>query len=499
MTFFTPARFANRPMTRLPRREFFILGLILISCSLLAGCKDDSENTSRSETDALPFAGTSVTVFVPKSADDSERWTVLLAEWTARSGATCEVRPYDDAAGFDACRNVWKADESDGSIVMFPRAWMAEMCVEKILAPIPEDLLSVEELNWGDLHSNLASAAYEWEKEPIVLPIREPLLVLYYRSDLLERAELQPPESWEQYHELISTLDQWAPEMTAVEPWGESFRTNLFLARSIPYVKTRGNYSVFLDYGSSEPLIATPGFVKGMRDSLAVQQDLDPRSRKFSPDDCLAAMIDGTAAIGIASAFPAVDRDLPASTKSDARWSTLPLPGATQVFDPGRQAWQAPSESSINRVTLTGWEGTLAGVRSGGTDRSARACWNLLRTLLVETGSDAFAPRRMTATRLSTSRQSVLPPLPGLDARQFTEAVTGSFREASVVPVLVMSKRELFLDALDASVNRVLTGTSEPQAALEELAQTWKELLEEHGQQKLIDSYKGGLGVRIRN
>ncbi|HSG73511.1 MAG TPA: hypothetical protein VLA12_24050, partial [Planctomycetaceae bacterium] len=243
---------------------------------------------------------------------------------------------------------------------------------------------------------------------------------------------------------------------------------------------------------------ATPGFVKGLQDSRDIQPLLDPRSAEFSPDDCLAELMNGTAAIGIASAFPAADRELPAPTNRDARWGTVPLPGASRVFDPGRKEWQPPSEGALNRVTLTGWEGLLAGVRSGGTDLSERACWNLLRTLLVETGAGAFAPGRMTPTRLSISREAALPPLPGLDARRFTEAVTKSFRESSVVPVLVISKRELFLESLDKTVGHVLAGESEPQAALEELAKSWRSLLDQHGKQDLIDSYKGGLGVRVR-
>jgi ABC-type glycerol-3-phosphate transport system substrate-binding protein len=391
-------------MTILYQRTVLLAGAILLLCGGLIGCPDRSVTDESGESAALPFAETSLVVFVPQSADDSERWTVLLSEWMARSGATCEVRVYDDAAGFEANHADWNGAGADSAVVLFPRAWLGEMWGGGHLATIPEDLQSVEELNWRDLHPRLADACYQWGKLPSVLPVREPLLLLYYRADLLEQAGLSPPRTWDEYHELISTLDVWAPGLTAVEPWGESFRANLFLARSMPYVKTTGNYSVFLDYSSGDPLIATPGFVRGLEESVAAWEWLDPASSGFSPDDCLEQLASGRAAVGIASAFPDEMREFSEASTPDAEWGVAPLPGAAEVFDPGRQEWQPPLEEEINRVTLTGWEGLLAGVLSRGDERSLRASWNLLRALLVEAGADAFTPGRMTGTRLSTSR-----------------------------------------------------------------------------------------------
>ena len=148
-----------------------------------------------------------------------------------------------------------RAAAAGGSTLsFFPITALPELAHAGHLAPLPRELQSKEDLDWLDIHAGLREHVVTLGGKPLAVPIGSPPLLCYFRRDLLEKAGRSPPETWDDYTQLVRDLDRWTPGLTAVEPWGKEFRATMFLARAIASARHPGNYSLYFDYNDAAPL-----------------------------------------------------------------------------------------------------------------------------------------------------------------------------------------------------------------------------------------------------
>lgn len=473
--------------------------LFLLTCLIgFSGCEEDAKPTKNVQSEVIAYPGQTVTLLIPESETTHFRWEVVLEEWEAQTLGETQVVTYENTQTLLEILQ----DEANraNTIVFLPRQDFAEVGSAKVLEEIPESLRGADDFNWNDLYDSLRKSSLTWDGNPTALPVREPILLLYYRRDLLEAAGLNPPRNWQEYRQLLTTLDQWAPELSAVEPWHPGFRSDMYLTHALPYVSTKGNYSVFFDYSSGKPLIDTPGFVRGIEQSREILKLLDAGSTEMSPQDCLNAIRNGQAALAIAPAFSTSEAMTARQEEQPSEHypiATVAIPGATTIFDAGRDTWR-DLNNQTNRAALCGWDGLLVGVAKGKQSES-EAAWNLLRSIMITYPQDSFVPGTMTSTRLSTSTQIWSPLFEDLDERSHVDAVRETLKDARLVPALTVAHRDEFLGELNATVNRLIfeDPDSDAAAGLQELAAKWSALMEQHGQKETRLSYARTLGIPI--
>lgn len=486
-----------------PKQQLFsnsIWGSLLCLLAVLTipmGCDSGQEEEDVQVQEMISFADEAVTILYPREIEGYFIWDAVLEEWEAQTFGRVKLVGYDRV---DELLDDDSTVANPNTILFYPRDHFSEFGVRNLFQPIPEILRGPDDLDLNDLFDSLKSSMTEWNGNPAVLPIREPMMLLYYRSDLLDAAGKAPPNSWEEYLELLQSLDEWAPGLNAVEPWGPEYRSITYLTHALPYVKTRGNYSVFFDYRQGNPLVKTPGFEEGIRQSLEILPLLSPESLEMNPHDCVKEIRQGRAAIAMGSAFDSgkgLTSEL--DEAGEAPISVVAIPGASRVYDQGRNAWRE-IDGDVNRVIVTGWNGLSVGILNSGRSEDNVAAWNLLRWIMIENPSNSFIPGYQTSTRLSTSTQIWSPQFPNLNERTHVEAVTLSLRDSQVVPALMISHRDEFLNELSTMVNEAIVDKTNPPAeALKQLANQWVQLMEKYGKEKTLSSYASGLGVTIRN
>ncbi|MBD3673795.1 MAG: extracellular solute-binding protein [Planctomycetaceae bacterium] len=474
-------------------------GTLICSIALLSlplGCDSDDDEDRQVIEEVITFSDEVVTILYPQEIEGALSWKPPLDEWKAQTLGQVELVVYSD---LDELLEKQVADPASNMILFYPRTEFAKIGSKKLFQPIPEILQGPDDLDLRDLFDALGNSVIEWNGEPAVIPIREPMLLLYYRSDLLEAAGKEPPASWDEYRELLKSLSNWAPGLTAVEPWGPDYRPVSYLTHTLPYAKTRGNYSVFFDYRSGEPLVDSPGFAEGIAQCRELLPLLAPESLQMSPDDCIDEIRQGRAAMAIGSAFDSVSDSGGTPKPDDYPVSVVPIPGAAKVFDSGRDSWR-DLEGEVNRVMVTGWDGLSVSILKGVRGEENTAAWNLLRSLLIDYSANSFVPGYRTSTRLSTSTQIWSPRFPHLNERSHVEAVSESLKESEVVPALMIDHRDEFLKELSTMIDQaIIEKAVSPHEALATLATRWSELMEKYGREETLSSYASGLGVTIRN
>ena len=194
-----------------------------------------------------PYRGQEVCLVTPKSLNLPAIWEVLVQEWSSQSGAAAKFVEYDSAT--DLSSRTLLQTSSGGDYFLFPLKRLCE--IDRQLAPLNS---SGDQFNSRDLFKGLRERICTRERQLVVNPISVPVLVCYFRKDLLRAAGRKAPETWDDYHELVTSVESWAPNLKVVEPLGPEFRATTFFARSLAYCKHPENYSVWFDVDQQNQL-----------------------------------------------------------------------------------------------------------------------------------------------------------------------------------------------------------------------------------------------------
>ncbi len=484
---------------------------VLVACGLLflAGCPQAPGDKEKA-ANALPYQGQTIRVTVPKGWGFKDLWEVQLEEWSARTGAKAELAEVDMTDGSGPLLPT----ENPPQLLILPWTRRGELLADKQLRDFLEDSLVESKLDWEDLFRGVRERQAQIDAGPGFAPISAPVLVCYYRADLLEKAGLKPPETWDEYQTLLDQLETWAPGLPAVEPWSPQFRATMFLARSIPFVKGSGQYSIFFSVEDGEPFIASPGFVKGLELTQAAIKKLSPEVFKYDPVTCRNLAVTGKAALAIgleagpAGATLPLAATTPTAPKADAavkRADSIALgfcrlPGATQVYSTTINDWEAVENQAVNFVTLTGFAGLCAAVPSRTQPEQASAALNLLTALVLDDatpfppGAKGLCRERQTPDAGNWTGKE----LSAAEAGKYVAVVSNSLRDRQQASELPVVGHVEFRASLTKGLTSCLEQGQAPAEALNAVAAEWKELVKKLGAAKVVSSYRSALGLSRR-
>lgn len=479
------------------------LGLCLL-LPLLVGCGSQAGTPAQQK---LLYEGLTVRVAVPKGWGFKEQWDVQFGDWSARTGAKAELVEIDMA---DSAGPLLKADDRP-QLIVFPWSRRGELLATKDLQSLPIDSLVNSQLDWDDLFQGLREKQGTSGAGPTMVPLGAPVLVCYYRADLLEKAGLQPPETWTDYQKLLDQLGTWAPGLKAVEPWSPEFRATMFFARALPYVKHSGHYSTFFDSEKGSPFINSPGFVKALEESQAALKKLPPEVLQYDPTACRNSIISGESALAIgletgptsnslplgASAPKSSDQPKPIKRADSISIGFCRLPGSTEVFNSTLNSWESQKAEAANHVTLTGFGGLCAAVPTGTDPERSLAVLNLLKSLLLD--SQGTSPGGcLSLCRETQTQETAMWVGKGLGASEggrYVATVAKSLRDRQQVGELPVLGHAEFRAALTTGVTSALEKGTPAAEVLASVTKDWEEILKKFGQEKVLASYRSALGL----
>ena len=498
-------------------RQFAFAAIAVSSSLLLCGCPDDT----KPQKEELPFKGLTVEITVPAGLGLAASWNLLLDEWSEQTGASASVVEVPMVSTSEpVAETEGQVPDPVGDLVFFPLSDVSEYDARLGLSPFPEKSLKSHSLGWTDLFLGLRDRIGSLQGQATALPVSCPVLVCYFRRDLLEAANRRPPTTWEEYRQLVQRIEEWAPGLVAVEPWCEGFRSTMFLARAVPFAKHPANYSLFFDIYSGEPLIDSPGYVRALELTQQTIALMPSEVRQYSPEDCRHEILEGRAAIAIAfetapgSPLPpfASWHTASASNESagDNREPERPasaqigfcrLPGATEAFNRSTGKWERPPESTINHCTLIGFAGLCAAVPSADSESQQAAACHVLQLLARNQIETAFAGATKSLCRdsqMTVATEWLDDELTMQERIEYVQVVADSLHNVpAVAEIPVVGRREL-RSSLTKALGRVLANQATPADGLQEVASEWKKATEKIGVKAVRDSYRCRIGLEPR-
>ena len=256
-------------------------------------------------------------------------------------------------------------------ILIFPGCRLGELVEADLLRPWPPALApgaeatvtEVAEYRWDDLLPLLRREELRWDQKIYGVSFGSPQLVLQYRRDLFDQWGLEVPTTWTQYQALLPQLQQRitddieakeAAMYATVEPLEAGWAARSLLARSAAYARYRSQYSTLFHFGSMEPLINRPPFVRALQQLVEAIPFQPPDALQLSPKGTTRLLREGKAAMAIG--WPsAAQLPYEPGTETPAV-AFAELPGSTEVYHLKDEQWRTRGKPTTLRAHVgSGW------------------------------------------------------------------------------------------------------------------------------------------------
>ena len=485
-----------------PRRIVRSAAYASLLALLLTGCRPAVEPPDARDKGASTHVPVRVLV-----VDDPSLAEAVARQWGSRSDRAVEVRQ----TGADQLR---QSTRLQADVILFPSGLLGELAQSKQIVPLNDDTFNGPQIDRRDVFPVQWRTEARWGRKVYAAPLGSPQFCLLYRSDVLESIAGEVPTRWSDYaalakamaHEL-QAMDQAAgvgqgTRHGLAEPLAEGWAGQVLLARAAPYARHRSYYSTLFDFGTMEPLIDGPPFVRALEELVAVHALAPPESLDWTPADVRNAFWQGRLAMGMTWPSATTPSNIAGIGSNSAGIGVLAafaeLPGSTQVYRLGEDRWESRREDEPSRIPLTGIAGRL-----GAVTREARRPGEAADVLSWICGKDwsSQIARRSSATTLFRKSQVVEPqrwvaPEAAGVAEEYAKLVEKLQSRTIVLTSLRIPGRKRYLAALDEAVRSAVRGQASPADALATAAEKWRSISEELGLDSQREAYSRSLGLK---
>ena len=390
------------------------------------------------------------------------------------------------------------------------------------------DVLFYGSLWIGDLHDNLAPmpAAYKetsgykdvtanykdvakWGDETVQYPMDGDRHYLKYRSDIFDNADLQAkyktdtgkdlkvPTTWEEYNDvaLYFTNKDVAGDGkllfgSAEVTKRDDLMFSAFISRVAAYAKNpnvKGGF--FFDLETMEPQINNPGFVKGLEMFIASQKSFPPGGASFGLGDEIFSFGGGQTLFSYSwdDAFiQAQEKDSPIRNKVGA----APLPGAKEVWNRTTKAWDKFDTPNAPPYITWGWTSAVAKASKNQDMAFDFLCFfsNEANTAIdLQIGRFGVNPYRTTHFDPKFWQDKL-----GWDAKvseTYVKTLSDMDKSNNRVFDLRVPGVNQFMSTMANGVAEAMAGQKTAQAALDDVAKQWAEIVEKIGKDKVRAAY----------
>ncbi|NLE36520.1 MAG: extracellular solute-binding protein [Pirellulaceae bacterium] len=467
-----------------------------------AGCPRPTSDDA--PQDKLPLEGVKLTLAIVDDPALAAAVRKTEGEWRTQTGSMMDV--------VETTEDAVLAQTAPTADALIGPAYLLGLLAERDgLATIPDSLRGEGQEDWNGLFELARSHEAAWGSSTILgVPFGSPVLVCYYRADLLKQLRKSPPQTWDEYQELAALLADRAnlgdaappadaPWSGAMEPLGPGWAGLVLMARAASGVKHPDNYSTWFKVDTMEPLINGPPVVRALVQMVTAAKYGSATQFEADPDDVRAAFWRGEC--GLALTWPTAAVPLDAETEavgSKIAAGVVELPGSREHFNIDERAWQKRDSGDEVGVPLLATSGRMGVVFDRGDHPAASAQLLLwLSALSTDPPLSARSPWTTLYRRGQTSLSEnwVEKPMNQAVADEYAKQTEATFERQQWAFALRIPGRQEYLAALDEAVLAALRGESPPAAALYQAAEKWRETTQRLGVQQQRTAYQRSLGL----
>ncbi|MFO0157508.1 MAG: extracellular solute-binding protein, partial [bacterium] len=318
------------------------------------GIKEDVPGAcSFASIDAKDYSGRTLNIITHAIPVIGEPTALHAQQFQELTGATVNVVhvPFGDL--FQRIMIPFQTGQQAYDVLFFASLWLGDF--NAYLAEVPQ---AYQEVSGMQSVTPTYKGVATWNGKMLNYTMDGDRHYLKFRPDVFDTPEMQAlfkdrtgrdltvPATWEEYNEVAAVFNNmdWdgdgAPNFgTAEVTKRDDLMFSAFISRAAPYAKhpdVKGGF--FFDLATMEPLVNTPGWVRGLELFVAAQASMPPGGTSFGLGDEIFSFGGGQTLMSYSwdDAFiQAMQSDSPIRNKVAA----APLPGAREVWNRQTGQW----------------------------------------------------------------------------------------------------------------------------------------------------------------
>lgn len=454
-----------------------------------------------------------VTFTGPQIAEPLQRRAPEFGEMT---GATINVItvPFSDLYQQVLTDFATGTNSFDGAV--FAPQWMVDYIVPGYLENLSPYVEADDAIAWDDIGVFFRDFSSTYGGEIYTIPLDGDFLMVYYRTDVLEQLDMDPPQTWDDYLAIAAAADGLDMNDDGDPDYGSCIgkaRNNqaYWFATSIaaPMLQYEGtSQGVFFDQETFEPLIDNPAFARALEIYKATTEFGPPDELNLGVGDTRGLWTAGRCALtldwGDIGTLAIEEGSLVADSTG-----TVINPGSATVYNRDTGEMETCTDDlcpfhvgGINYAPFAAFGGWSGGINAAADDDVKNALYAFFSYMNqaeqsnvdVTQGVTGFNPYRIS--QFASTDRWVAAGMSEAFAENYLGAIEASLNSPNMVLDLRIPQNQRYQqNVLDTAIAQYLAGELDLEETLEEITLGWEEITEELGREQQREAYISTLGV----
>jgi multiple sugar transport system substrate-binding protein len=459
------------------------------------------------EATVMTFSG-------PQIAEPLQRRAPAFKELT---GATINIVtvPFSDLYSKLLTDFATGTNSIDGMV--FAPQWMVDFIEPGYLEDLTERIDADEALKWDDIAPFFRDFSATYAGKIYTIPLDGDFQMVYYRSDLLDEAGLEPPKTWADYIEIANTFHGKDLNGDGNGDYGSCIAKKrnaqsywMIISVAAAYLQSQGTaQGAFFTTEDMGPLFDNEAFGEALDIYAETTKYGPPDEINLDVGDTRGLFTTGRCALSIDWGDIGTLAIDPATSKVQDKVGAVILPGSSKVLDRETgalvdcDATTCPyATDGINHAPFAAFGGWSGAVNAGSPDEVKDAVYDFFSYMSapeqsnedVTIGATGFNPYR--TSQFENLDAWLEAGMSEEAAKNYLGAIKDSLNSPNMVLDLRIPQNQRYEQiVLDTAISRLLAGEIDRQQAMESIATGWNEVTEELGEDEQLDAYKATLGL----
>jgi multiple sugar transport system substrate-binding protein len=437
-------------------------------------------------------------------------------DFEALTGAKIVVTEVPFAEIFPKIQNDWATGTNSIDVGVFAAGWGVELDAAGLLEDLDPYIANDDKIDLDDIAPYFREFGQKVGGKTKLLMVDGDFQMVYYRTDILEAAGLEPPSTWEEYLDVASKIHGQDMNGDGEADYGSCifkkrnaqsyFAIQTFAA---PIVQTQGTAQGFhFDNSSMAPIVNNAGWKKAF--------ELYKETGKYGPADELNLDIGDTRALFKAGRCGLiVEWGDPGTLQLDddasaikGKMYAISAIGSTEVLDRETgelvpvSAESAPHAiDGVNYAPFAAFGGWAGAVNAAADDKTKAAAYAFLSYMNqaaqsgidVTIGATGYNPYRIS--QLENIDLWVEAGMPRELAENYLGAINGALNNPNMASDMkIPGAQQYTAVVLDTQLARYLADEITVEEALANIEEGWEEITEDFGRDEQVAAQALALG-----
>jgi multiple sugar transport system substrate-binding protein len=401
---------------------------------------------------------------------------------------------------------------------VFAPQWMVDYIEPGYLEDITARVQGDAALKWDDIGPFFRDFSASYNGKVYTIPLDGDFQMVYYRSDLLEQAGLQPPKTWDDYIAIAKAFQGKDLDGDGTGDYGSCIAKKrsaqsywMILSVASAYIQSMGtSQGVFFDTETMAPLVNNDAFKAALTAYVETTKYAPPDEINLDVGDTRGLFTSGRCALTLDWGDIGTLAIDPATSKVADKVGAAVLPGSSQVLDRATGKLVACTATNcphavdgINHAPFAAFGGWSGAINAAKDQKVRDAAYDFLSYMSqpeqanvdVTIGKTGFNPYR--TSQFESMDLWLKAGMSEPAAKNYLGAIKDSLNSPNMVLDLRVPQNQRYEQVvLDTAVARLLAGEINVDQAAAEIETGWNEITEELGKDAQLAAYRAALGIK---